>query len=340
MVIRNTILAMGVILSSTACVTSQSSDVSRQADNIHVHQTSGEDVLTELNRNHWVSIRNSTGSDDMKLYSALGTREWDIAIQDARTHLRQKPKSLAALQVLSVALAMKQNYSLSAYYGRLIEKYYPGQVDTNNIQGLAILNQPGASYRDFRKALGKFESSFEANPKQIASGLNLGHLHMEMGNFDSAVDVFSTVRDRCNQCTTAILGRGIAASRKKDFSLAKESFESVLKLKPNDLQAKYYLAVIENFGFHDKKKAVKLLADLLDDKSNRELAVKRKANFLMRRIEAQIYAQKSKRDIPLNEQISKEEELALENNDNSAQDLDSLGSDEELSSIETVSDEF
>ena len=131
---------------------------------------------------------------------------------------------------------------------------------------------------------------------------------MEMGNFDAAIDTFQTTRERCNECMAAVLGHGIAASRNKDFTLAKQSFEKALKVDPKNVKAKYYLAVVENFGFKKKQVAVKLLADLLDSDDKRNLSVKRKANFLMRRIEAQLYAQKTERNIPLEEQISPEEE--------------------------------
>ena len=163
---------MSVGFFASACITTRDSNTLKSSNDIHVHQTNGDDVLTETqSQSLGISSQEYKKHRDETLLCARDKKEWDIAITDARAHLRSNPKSLPALQVLSVALAMKQNYSLSAYYGRLIEKYYPGEVDTANIQGLALLSQPGATYRDYRRAIDKFEESFDRNPKQIASGL-------------------------------------------------------------------------------------------------------------------------------------------------------------------------
>ena len=297
-IIKNFILVIALGASLNACVTSGGTQKQRvTSSEIHVHQTNGRDILTELDRNHWVSVRNSSKSDRMKLYSSLGTREWDVAITDARAYLQNHPKDLVALQVLAIGLSMKQNFSLASYYAKLIDKYHPGQVDTNNLKGLAILNQPGASFSDFRKAMVKFERSFEGDENQVASGLNLGHLHMEMGNADAARDVFKIVQDRCNNCEASLIGYGIAASRLKDYEQANDAFEKVLDKNPNHLQAKYYAAIIQSYGFRKNQKAVQLLSEVLDDKSGQHIEVKRKANFLMRRLEAQIYAAKKRKPV-------------------------------------------
>ena len=296
-----------------ACVSSGHGPAHRSVENLHVHQTNGKDILTELTRDHWLQVRKSSKSQHQKLYSSLGTREWNVAISDARAYLAKNPRDIVALQVLSLALSMKQNFSLAAYYIRLLEKYHPGQVETLNIQGLAILNQPGATFADFRKAMNKFEEAFENSPREIASGLNLGHLHLEMGNAAAAQDVFKIVQDRCDNCTAALLGFGVASSRVRDFDEARDAFERIIDKEPNHLRAKYYIAVVENYGFSRKKKAVSLLAEVLEDTSSKQLEIKRQANFLMRRVQAQIYAEKKSQAVALEiENEAKDMEIALE----------------------------
>ncbi|SMF32263.1 tetratricopeptide repeat protein [Pseudobacteriovorax antillogorgiicola] len=320
MVIKAFAFAIFSISFLTSCVTSSGDQETEQGSaDIHVHQTSGQDILSELNRDQWINIRKTSNSDQMKLYSSLGTREWDVAINDARAYLENHPKDMVALQVLSIGLAMKQNFSLSAYYSRLIEKYHPGQLETANIQGLAILNQPGATFADFRRAMVKFEEAFEGNNREVASGLNLGHLHLEMGNGAAARDVFKIVQNRCGNCTAALLGFGVASSRIKDYEESKEAFETILDRDPDNLQAKYYIAIIENYGFQKKEKAVKILADVVDDKSTNDLDIKRRANFLMRRLEAQIYSEKKLREINLDhDEDAKDSAIVFQDEDEEA----------------------
>ncbi len=299
--------------SMISCATTQEFTVQNEpsefSSDVHVHQTNGIDVLTELDRDYWLQTRKSTSKEQLRLYSALGLREWDVAIADARIHLETHPGDYVALSVLSTALAMKQNFNLASYYAKLIDKLYPGQAESKNIMGLAILNRPGATYQDIQEAAQKFESAFESDEKQIASGLNLGHLHLQTGNSQSAREVFEQVRKRCGNCTASLYGSGLAASRLKDFKFAKQTFKKILDRDPKNAQAKYYLALVENFGFHKPKEAVAILAELLEERMEQpsdNLDILRQANFLKRRIEAQIYAQKYRGGPHFQEQVSNE----------------------------------
>ncbi len=297
MVLHKLATFLTIAVTMSACVTGQSG---RQPESTpvgpnynlppSVHQTNGRDILSPLNRDRWIQIRASSDSDHVKLYSSLGTREWDVAINDARAYLAEHPKDRVAMTVLAIGLSMQQNYSLAAYYGNLIERYYPGYPETANLQGLAILNRPGASYQDFRKAAQYFETAFNQFPNQVASGLNLGHLYLDMANATAARDVFRIVQQRCGDCVEALLGYGIASSRLKDFEQAEETFAKILKQSPNHLTAKYYLALVVNYGKKKPQEAVAILENLLEDSSDENLEIKRKANFLMRRLEAQLYA--------------------------------------------------
>ena len=307
-------LSISLSLGAMGCVTNQSQQTGRSAEQPNynlppsVHQTSGRDILSPLNRDRWIQIRSETNDDHMKLYSSLGTREWDVAINDARAYLAEHPKDRVAMTVLAIGLAMKQNYSLAAYYGNLIERYYPGYPETANLQGLAILNRPGASYQDFRKAVQHFETAFNNFPNQVASGLNLGHLYLDMANASAARDVFQIVRDRCGDCVESLLGYGIAASRLKDFDNAEKTFETILSKSPNNLTAKYYLALILNYGKKKPQEAVAILENLLEDDSKSNLEIKRKANFLMRRLEAQLYADQQNKAPTLQPELATDED--------------------------------
>ncbi|MCX6132112.1 MAG: tetratricopeptide repeat protein, partial [Proteobacteria bacterium] len=256
-----------------------------------VHQTSGRNIMQKLDRDAWVEIRKSSRSDHIKLYAALGAAEWDIAVHDARSYLQEHPQDEVALTVLAISLAMKQNYSLSAYYANLLNQYHPGNPEVHNLLGLALMNKSGTNFEDYQAARQEFEMAFDGSSQQIASGLNLAHLNLEMGNATGARDVFQAVQSRCGDCTEAVMGYGIALSRLREFAKAESVFSGLLKKDPHSAYARYYLALVAKYGRNDNKTAINNLTALVEDPEVKNLEMRRKANFLLRRIQAQVYGQ-------------------------------------------------
>lgn len=254
-----------------------------------VYQTSGKSLMQQISRDKWVSIRSSSKNEYMKLYASLGAAEWDVAITDARNFLQNNPKDEVGLTVLSLALTMKQNYPLAAYYAKLLEKTHPGNAEVKNILGLAEMSKPGATYDDYKEAIRYFEGAFNTNQSQIASGMNLGALHMEMGNLEGARDVYAAVWGRCGKCSEAGLGYGIALARMQSYAKAEDVFNDVIDEDKHNMFARYYLALIANYGKNDKEGAMKQLQAMLDDTDTKNVEMQRKANFLLRRIQAQVY---------------------------------------------------
>ncbi len=262
-----------------------------------VQQTSGRDILRKLDRETWVEIRNTTKDDYIRLYATLGTGEWDVAVNDARAYLQKQPKDEVALTVLSLALAMKKNYSLSAYYAKLLNTYHSGNPEVYNILGLAAMNKPGATVDDYKEAMKNFQTAFDTSSQQVASGLNLAHLQLEMGNALAARDTFAAVVSRCGSCTEASLGYGIALSRTGEYEKAEDAFASILKKEPHSAYARYYLALVAKYGKNDNKGAIDQLTALLEDPQTKNVDMERKANFLLRRIQAQVYSRPKDTDM-------------------------------------------
>lgn len=284
----------------TGCVTTQSTKSSSPKISSEslvysktpiVQQTSGKSILKKLDRDNWIQLRNSSKNEHMKLYATLGAGEWDVAAQDARAYLQAHPRDEVGLTVLALALSMKKNYSLAAYYAKLLEESHPGNPEVYNILGLALMNKPGPNYEDYRDAMRNFQTAFDASSQQVASGLNLAYLQMEMGNASAARDTFAAVQERCDQCVEASLGYGIALSRTREFEKAEKAFQSVLEKEPHSSYARYYLALVAKYGRNDNQTAMKYLSAILDDTKNTNLDMQRKANFLFRRIQAQVYGQ-------------------------------------------------
>lgn len=254
-----------------------------------VHQTTGKTLMQKIDRDRWVQLRRGSKNEYVKLYATLGASEWDVAIADARGILQKNPKDEAALTVLAIGLAMKKNYSLAAYYAKLLNDYHPGNPEVNNILGLAEMNRPGATYEDYRSAIRQFEKAFNSSESQVASGMNLAQLHLEMGNLEAARDVFHAVKGRCGDCNEALLGYGIALARLQSFEKAEEAFEDVLDRDAHNAYALFYLALVAKYGRNDNDAAMQKLSTLLQDPEVKNLEIQRKANFLLRRIQAQVY---------------------------------------------------
>ncbi|MBC7531668.1 MAG: hypothetical protein H7318_08830 [Oligoflexus sp.] len=293
------------------------------ADKPIVLQTSGKTLMRQISRDRWVAVRNTTKSEHVKLYANLGAAEWDVAITDSRNYLQNHPQDEVGLTVLALALTMKQNYSLAGYYAKLLDKYHPGNPEVKNILGLAEMSKPGATFQDYKDAIKLFEAAFNTSQTQIASGMNLAQLHLEMGNLEASRDVFQAVYQRCGKCSEAGLGYGIALARLQSFSKAEDAFNDVLSDDKHNPFARYYLALIAKYGKNDNEEAMAQLQKMLDDTEAKNMEMQRKANFLLRRIQAQVYGSAKdkaqavkvpakKKDKPLSDVKADEIESALE----------------------------
>lgn len=294
---KKLILALSLTLLSVSCSTTGSNEATLTgkpaplgfSNQPVVHQTSGKTLMKQISRDRWVEVKNTTKNEHLKLYANLGAAEWDVAVADARNYLQKNPGDEVGLTVLALALTMKQNYSLAGYYAKLLEKYHPGNPEVKNILGLAEMSKPGGTYEDYKEAIRLFESAFNSSDKQIASGMNLGQLHLEMGNLEASRDVYAAVYQRCGKCSEAGLGYGIALARLQTYPKAESVFKDVLDNDSHNMYARYYLALIANYGRNDKQAAMDQLQAMLDDTETKNVEMQRKANFLLRRIQAQVY---------------------------------------------------
>lgn len=294
------IVVIGLVLGiATGCTTTsktkkrmlKTSDVYKKS--AVVESISGGTVVQQLSRSKWIQVREETKDEYLKIYGAMGAKEWNIAINESKNLLRKKPKNRVALTNLATAYAMKRNYEKAAYYGNLLEKYHGSHADTLNLLGLSTLNSPHKSFGDYYKAANYFRRAFDSDDKQVASGLNLGFLYLDLSKNEKAIEAFSEVAERCNNCSQALVGKGIALSRSGKMASAERTFKTVLRSNKKDVRALYYLALISHFGDKDNKKASKLLVKVLRDPSKDNYEIKRRANFLLRKIQAQAYSKKN-----------------------------------------------
>lgn len=269
---------------SSAEVTA-SADDEATATSIVVQQSGSEQtLLSPKSRTYFVDARKSLRSEEGRLFATLGTGDAQVAEQDARAYLAKKPNNPAALTVLASALVLQRKYLLAEFYAIQLDKYSPENPDVNNIRGLAALYGGRNSMTDYRRAQSYFQKAFHANASQLASGLNLAHLQLEMGNANAAVETFRTLTKRNSDCTQAWLGLGVAQSRMGSFKEAGDALNTILVKQKDHAEALYFLALVQKNGYNDQKLATKTIRRLLSSSSGGP-AVRLKAQSFLRVME-------------------------------------------------------
>ena len=199
-----------------------------------------------------------------------------VAINESKSLLRKSPKDEIALTNLATAYAMKRDYERASYYGGLLEKYHGKSSDSLNLKGLAILNSTNRSFSDYYRAINYFRSSYKLDSKQVASGLNLGFLYLDLSKNNEANNIFTDVAERCkNCCSQSLIGRGIALSRLGELAMAERTFRLAIK-KEDDVRAQYYLALINYYEKKDLSKAKYFLKKVVNNDEKDNYEIKRK----------------------------------------------------------------
>jgi len=285
-------LALTCAASLNGCTTLFKGAFDKSSDSLNaseepVVQRSGLDtpVVSSRDRDSWVDLHERAPHGAGKAAAALAAGSHNEAIREAKNWLATHPRSKEALIVLASAYAMDKQFERAELYARLLDRYHPGTAESKNIQGIAAMLTPKADMNDFRRAITLFEQAYSASDREIAPGLNLGSLYLELGDGNKAREVFNTASARCGQCYVARYGYGIASIRTGSYAEARLAFEEILKQKPNDSEALYRLALISKNGYNDLKSAKQYLKTLLADGSGKS-AVHRQAHVMLRRMEA------------------------------------------------------
>jgi len=123
----------------------------------------------------------------------MATGEMEAAMSFARTRLMQNPGDIEALTMLAAGLALSRNYELSNYYADLALKQQPDNPLILNIKGVATMLAQKIRVADLKKAATYFAEAFDTDARQVAPGLNLGNLYLELGNAKASSEVFEKV---------------------------------------------------------------------------------------------------------------------------------------------------
>jgi tetratricopeptide (TPR) repeat protein len=291
MKIKSKAVVAVVIAIQTACVTTGNDSTKSQANQLIPQDTtvvmrSGKQdpVISNLDRDAWVDVHKAAGADQ-KFYASLAAGEFKTAIKEAHYFLTRNPRHRGAILALASGYAMLKDFEKARLYAQLLERYHPGMSESLNLQAIAVMLRPQATMMDYRQATTMFEQAFSMNGNEVAAGLNLGALYLELGNADKAAEVLATVKNRCGGCRDARYNLGTALARIGQFDRANSEFQQIVDENPKDAEALYRLALVSKNGYNDIKSSKSYLRQLLALDAKASGPVFRQAHIMLRRLE-------------------------------------------------------
>lgn len=292
--------ALIVAAAASGCTTlgRQEADVNPAVKSTVVTQAGSKNpVVAGKDRSYWLEMRQKKDLR-ARTIGSMATGESEAAVSFAKAQLAKNPGNPDALTQLAAALALVKNYDLAAYYANLADKVRPGNAETLNIRGLASMLTPSARMQDFRNAAVYFQQAMDADPKQIAAGLNLGNLYLELGNSPAAEGVFAQVVSRCGECSAGLLGLGVAQRRTGKFDAALASFQKILKKNSSHGAALFNVALVYHHGLNNRKEAEAALNRLLASKQITDFSIRKRAHLALRRIKGEADVHERMADAP------------------------------------------
>jgi tetratricopeptide (TPR) repeat protein len=279
-------VALPLVSVAASCVTIGKQDVKNSnlfettPDRIVVQRIDDPSpVLSPYGRNYWLDARGARDTSLKRIHALLATGEGLAAEKDARKYLISHPGDIEGMTALASALAQSGQYDLAAYYARIVASKLPDNPHSLNIQGLALLVN-GGRIDELKRAESLFQRAFDSSQAEVAAGLNLGWLYLELGNPANALKVFEQVQSRCLDCTAALMGYGIASKRVGNFDESRVAFERVLKKKKDDSEALYHLGLVYRDGLNNKLKAEEMLKRVLASNTG-NAGIKEKASTVL-----------------------------------------------------------
>ncbi len=278
---RNGCLAL-MVLAISACV-HQNGSSSKEVENALVLKSGDQGAVMNAGVSDAEWLKRSTASevtrDRVEAEMVAGKNE--KSEESARDLLSRNPASKEGLEGLATSLYLQGRHEKAAFYAKLLIEKYPNNTVALNISGLTLMKR-GNDPQDLRQAKKLFESAFSGDTKEIAAGLNLGHLLLETGNSKRAVSIFEQTSERCNECLQAILGASIAARRAKDFNTSKTYLDRAIQSKSP--VAYYHLALWHIQSSNDLKSAREALGKVRFYAQNPSSLIRQKADSFFRQV--------------------------------------------------------
>ena len=220
-----------------------------------------EVVVSEIAPDRWVALR--TGSPSEQMHAHIVARKYEQAEKAAREILVREPRDLEALLALTNVLVATRQFELALWYADVLERWWPERSESLNIRALAILGTADNRLDRWMRATELFRMALVRSRGEVAAALNLGSLHLWMGDDIAALAAFKDAAKRCDGCAVAQIGMANALAQGSEFAPAREILERVLSSDGSNVEVLYRLAVLQFMGFGDRKKAEETLVKLM-----------------------------------------------------------------------------
>jgi len=266
----------------SACV-NQNSYPSKEVENALVLKSGDQGAVMNagVSEADWLKRTAAAEVSRDRVEAELVSGKTEKSEESARDLLAKNPASKEGLEGLATSLYLQGRHEKAAYYAKLLAQKYPNNTVALNVSGLTLMKR-GNDPQDLRQAKNLFESAFSGDSKEIAAGLNLGHLLLETGNSKRAVSVFEQTASRCNDCLQAILGASIAARRAKDFKTSKIYLDRAIQSKSP--VAYYHLALWYVQSSNDLANAREALAKVRFYAPNPSSLIRQKGDSFFKQI--------------------------------------------------------
>lgn len=251
---------------------------------IIVHQPGAQEpIISTKDQKYWIKARSTAKSAFAQMHASLATGDASNAENLARQYLKAQPGHLDALTVLAASLALQRKHHLANYYGSIIERKRPNSAVALNLKGITTLLKPGNGPNDYRLAVEYFQKAVDSDVSDLAAGMNLGHLYLDMAQPAKARDVFAQIKQRCQECEPAQLGYAVASHRAGHYGDAKSALEEILDKNPKHPKALFHLAIVFKRGYNDKQKAEEHMLKLSRYSQLADVELRERANTILRK---------------------------------------------------------
>lgn len=292
-----------LVILSVACTTTSSQDLAKTRDSEAFFPETppaaykGPTVVKQIGQTgiayskqkpeYWFALKDSNNSLK-KVAGLLAVGQANKAVLEARSYLALHPQDVQGILLLATGLSMEHKYNLAAYYAQTGLRLRPGDAMLLNIIGLATYLDHSRSPQEVQVAINFLKNSFDNDPNQVASGLNLGGIYLELGKPEEALMYYEAAAKRCGDCTSSLIGSGTAHLRSKNYQGAKTAFEKILAKDPYHGTALYNLAIVYKNGFKNRAQAEKYLFTLLNRSGKSDLALRSRAQAFLRTMKGEL----------------------------------------------------
>jgi tetratricopeptide (TPR) repeat protein len=202
---------------------------------------------------------------------------WKQAVQRMYS---KDPSSFRTHQVLAEAAEAKGDYSEAAKEYRIVTKLKPNLAGVHYELGQTIMRSD-PTIGGMNQAIVEFKKELEINPRDAASGTQLGEIYLKEHRVADALRYFSQATQFQPGYAEARIGLGEAFLERKQFQRAAEQFEQATRFAPED-QTAYYQLMVAYRGLGRDAQAKAALAKFQQLRSQAE----RQQSYTIKQLEA------------------------------------------------------